>query len=129
MAPKRELFKGPLRPPPPQLHRQSYTQEPASKEEISVRTGKENEILGKWIHYRSYIVTNSILKLSNSLSRSQSPSWIHPSCSAESKRTSYGKLNRQRRTIWKQTHPKESDGSGSYKRLSSGLSRDSPPSF
>jgi hypothetical protein len=49
MAPKRELIKGPLRPPQPQPRNQSYTQKPASKDEISVRTGKEKEIPGKSI--------------------------------------------------------------------------------
>jgi len=44
MAPRRELIKGPLRPPQPQPRNQSYTQKPASKDEVSVRTGKEKEI-------------------------------------------------------------------------------------
>ncbi|PMD20896.1 hypothetical protein NA56DRAFT_704133 [Hyaloscypha hepaticicola] len=44
MAPKKELLKGPLRPPEAQLRPTSYTQKPASKNEVSVRTGKEAKI-------------------------------------------------------------------------------------
>ncbi|PMD61469.1 uncharacterized protein K444DRAFT_371198 [Hyaloscypha bicolor E] len=44
MAPKRELLKGPVCLPEPQLRATSYTQKPASKDEVSVRTGKEPDI-------------------------------------------------------------------------------------
>ena len=40
-------MKGPLRPPEPQLRSTSYTQKPASKDEVSVRTGREPDIPGK----------------------------------------------------------------------------------
>jgi len=47
MAQKRELFKGRLRLPEPPVQAPSYTQKAASKDEVSVRTGKEPEIPGK----------------------------------------------------------------------------------
>jgi hypothetical protein len=50
MAPKRELLKGPVCLPKPQLRATSYTQKPASKDEISVRTGKEPDVPGNSIH-------------------------------------------------------------------------------
>jgi hypothetical protein len=61
MAPKRELVKGPLRPPQPQPRSQSYTQKPASKDEVSVRTGKEREVRGKRIHLNPHTLIYSIL--------------------------------------------------------------------
>ena len=47
MPPKRQLFKGRLRRSEPPLQSPSYTQKPASKDEVSVRTGKKPEIPGK----------------------------------------------------------------------------------
>jgi hypothetical protein len=44
---KRELIKGPLRPPERKTKAQSYTQAPASKDEISVRDSKEKRIKGE----------------------------------------------------------------------------------
>jgi len=42
----RGLIKGQLRPPKPDPLSQSYTQLPVSKNEISVRRGKGEDILG-----------------------------------------------------------------------------------
>jgi hypothetical protein len=50
MTPKRELFRGSLRLPEPPIQNPSYTQKPASKHEVSVRTGKEPEIPGKFVY-------------------------------------------------------------------------------
>jgi hypothetical protein len=47
MESKRELVKGHLRPPPSKAKTLSYTQAPASKDEVSVRRNKEKDILGK----------------------------------------------------------------------------------
>ncbi|CZR55396.1 uncharacterized protein PAC_05283 [Phialocephala subalpina] len=43
-TPKRPLVKGPLQPPQPQLNSKSYTQKPASKEEVFTTSGKEKSI-------------------------------------------------------------------------------------
>ena len=59
MAPKKELLKGPLRPPEAQLRPTSYTQKPASKNEVSVRTGKEAEISGRRRHSHVCILSYS----------------------------------------------------------------------
>lgn len=59
MAPKRKLLRGLLRPPQPQLRTSSYTQKPASKNEVSVRTEKEPDIPGKCIHLHVCVLTNS----------------------------------------------------------------------
>jgi len=56
MAPKKELLKGPLRPPEAQLRPTSYTQKPASRNEVSVRTRKEAEIPGRRIHSHVHIL-------------------------------------------------------------------------
>jgi hypothetical protein len=61
MAPKRELIKGPLRPPQPQPRNQSYTQKPASKDEVSVRTGKEPQIPGEYAFSSVHSLTHSPL--------------------------------------------------------------------
>jgi hypothetical protein len=47
MESKRELIKGSLRPPERKARALSYTQAPASKDEISVRRNKEEDIPGK----------------------------------------------------------------------------------
>jgi hypothetical protein len=46
MAPKHELVKGPLRPPKPNPLKVSYTQPPASKDEVSVKTRSKEKIPG-----------------------------------------------------------------------------------
>ncbi|KAF8865192.1 hypothetical protein BDZ45DRAFT_736300 [Acephala macrosclerotiorum] len=43
-TPKRPLVKGPLQPPQPQPNSQSYTQKPASKNEVLITKGKERSI-------------------------------------------------------------------------------------
>lgn len=45
---KRELFKGALRPPKYQSSSESYTQKPASQEEVSaVKKGKGDSVVGR----------------------------------------------------------------------------------
>ena len=61
MAPKRELIKGPLRLPEPQLRATSYTQKPASKDEVSVRTGKEPQIPGMYVRFYVRTLAHSAL--------------------------------------------------------------------
>jgi hypothetical protein len=56
MAPKKEPLKGPLRPPEAQLRPTSYTQKPASRNEVSVRRGKEAEIPGRRINVHVHIL-------------------------------------------------------------------------
>jgi len=45
-APRHELVKGPLRPPKPDPLKVSYTQPPASKDEVSVKVGNKGKIPG-----------------------------------------------------------------------------------
>jgi hypothetical protein len=47
MAPRHELIKGPLRPPKPDLLKVSYTQPPASKDEVSVKVWNKGKIPGE----------------------------------------------------------------------------------
>lgn len=107
MAPKRELLKGPLRFPEPQLRATSYTQKPASKDEVSVRTGKEPEIPGNCIRSYVCILTYALYQSSTSPFKLRSPFWIHRLCNVESKRKNCGKQTRRKSRNKKESHLKE----------------------
>jgi len=116
---KRELFKGSLQRPKRVAH-QSYTQKPASNEEVFILSkGKKDEVIGMYcrhafitsIHplFLSASFTHKLPQLSSSiLGQSLNHSWILRSCnyakSFRSNGSSKKKGPKRQRTAWRWLH-------------------------
>jgi hypothetical protein len=96
MESKRELIKGSVRPPEQKKRALSYTQAPASKDEVSVRRNNEKDIPG---NLRDIFFPDEFLKVTDACVKSQSShlerfpshSWTHRSFNVGSRQRSNGR--------------------------------------